>query len=65
MYEALRMKRRSRALGVLCSWALGSAGCETNTLGGGTDGFSEEEWELVSELEEPCWSDRLMWRGFG
>ena len=46
-YRAFRMRQ---PLWVLLL-AAGGAGCEANTLAGGTDGFAEHEWELVRELQ--------------
>jgi cytochrome c peroxidase len=48
-YRTFRMRRRP--LWALLLVTLAGAGCEANTLAGGTDGFAEQEWQLVRELQ--------------
>jgi cytochrome c peroxidase len=50
-YEVVRSTRRAGQVWKLLWLAAAVAGCEENTLGGSAHGFSEQEWNLVLELE--------------
>ncbi len=51
MYHTHGIKLRRRPTWTLLLIGMVGAGCGANTIAGGTDGFSESEWELVRELE--------------
>src|SRR5688500_15321644 len=50
MHRACKAKQKSMRVWALFLVSVGVAGCGSNPSGGGTDGFSEQEWELVREL---------------
>jgi len=51
MHREYKTKQTYKPIWAFLLISVGVGGCGADSLGGGTDGFSEQEWQLVRELE--------------